>query len=147
MDLPYMNEAWLWFAAGLVFAVAEIFLPSFFLIFAAIATVTPIGCALLGYGFATQLIGFGLSLLASIFLLRPLFLEKYKNTKSIPSRTDRLLGATGSVSQTINPDLGPGRVTVMGEDWAAISPMTIQVGQAVKIVGVDGVVLSVKPLN
>lgn len=144
MDIPDIDLAWLWFAAGLFFALAEIFLPSFFMLFAAVATLAPIGAALLGFELTTQLIAFGLALLIAIFGLRPAFLKKFKVTQSIPSRADRLMGKTGTVSQTINPDGAPGRIDIMGEDWAALSREFIEAGHPAKVIGIDGGVLWVQ---
>lgn len=145
MDLSPTQAAWFWFGFGLILAAAEIFLPSFFMLFAALATLAPLAMALFNFGLSAQLASFGLAMAVSLFFVRPLLVKKIKKGKEVPSRSDRLMGARGHVTQKIDPSIGPGRVLVMGEDWAAFSKIVLAEGAAVEVIGADGIVLEVIP--
>ena len=145
-----MNEAishpWaLWIIATLVFGILEILLPSFYFIFASIASLVTALIAL-QFNWAAQMGGFSLTLLLSIALIRPRFVKKLHTSKDIPSRAGILVGKTGKVTESIDPVTGSGRVMVHGEDWAAKSTHSIAEGKTITVEGADGIILKVKEI-
>ena len=68
------------------------------------------------------------------------FLRRYR----IQTGTEAMVGARAEVLEDCAPD---GRVTVGGEIWNARSERPIVAGQAVRIVGVEGLTLSVEPVG
>jgi membrane protein implicated in regulation of membrane protease activity len=85
-----------------------------------------------------------LILLASLRMLRPRFLSKL-DSQGVPTRTEALVGKPGIVTETVDPNLGTGRVRVLGEDWAAQSDTALPVGTLVHVDGANGIVLNVLP--
>ena len=133
-----------WVAAAVVFAILELVLPYFGLIFAALA-------ALVAAGVSTQTphplaaaIAFALALLAGLLLLRPKLVHRLQSKKHLPSRTESLKGRTGQVTTAISGTPLQGRVEVDGQDWAATSIEPLAIGTSVVIEGADGIVLQVK---
>jgi membrane protein implicated in regulation of membrane protease activity len=61
----------------------------------------------------------------------------------VPSRTDKLVGQRGVVTEAIDPVRGTGRVNAGGEDWAARSEAPLPVGAEIVVDGSDGIVLRV----
>ena len=138
LDGPAMG----WLALALIAAVAEVSIPHFGLVFAAIGAVAAAGVAALGLTLPGQLVVFVVVLSASVLLLRRRFLSRLGGA-GLPSRTEQLTGKDAVVTQAIDPTVGGGRVNVGGEDWAARSGDAIAVGTRVRVVGADGIVLEV----
>jgi membrane protein implicated in regulation of membrane protease activity len=61
----------------------------------------------------------------------------------VPSRTEKLMGQRGVVTEAIDPVRGTGRVNVGGDDWAATADKVLAVGAEVVVDGADGIVLRV----
>ncbi len=72
--------------------------------------------------------------------------KKITRPESEPVGALRLFGAIGLVVQDIKPP-GYGRVKVTGEEWLAESTQDISAGTKVRVLGVDGTRLIVKPLE
>lgn len=100
----------------------------------------------LGVPLAGQLIGFVVSALALAAALRPRLLRRLHGSKGVISRTDALIGQTGTVTHTIDPIAASGRILVGGHDWAASSTERIEAGALVEVLGSDGIVLLVQPV-
>jgi len=85
-------------------------------------------------------------LVVAILLVALLILPRFRaklGAQGVPSRTEALLGKTGIVTETIDRNLGTGRVRIAGEDWAAQSESTLTIGSLVRVEGADGIVLRV----
>ena len=144
-------EDWLiWFLAGIVLVVAEMFTAAgFWLVSLAV------GCAAAGLlglvpfvGLAVQTIAFAGVSLASMIGLRPLMLRRFQLGPGAGVRTgvDALLGKRGVVLERIDPVSRQGRVKVEGEDWRGVSvdDTPIEVGARVTVIQVDGTTLVVE---
>jgi membrane protein implicated in regulation of membrane protease activity len=83
-------------------------------------------------------------LLAFLRKLKPRLFSKL-DAPGVPSRTEALIGKAGIVTETVDPDIGTGRVRVLGEDWAAQSGTVLPVGTLIHVNGADGIVLNVLP--
>jgi membrane protein implicated in regulation of membrane protease activity len=131
-----------WFALAIVAAIVEVSLPHFGFVFVAVAAIVAAFTAAVSGGAALQFSAFAVTLVASLVLVRP-HLTSRLGSRGVPSRTDVLIGRDGLVTQAIDPLLGPGRVSVGGEDWAARCPEALGVGTRVRVVAADGIVLEV----
>ena len=115
MDTPTLAWAILAIAA----AVVEVLTPQFGFIFISAGAVAGALVNTFGGGLAWQLLSFAVIVTVSLTLIRPRMLGWLDHAPGVPSRTAPLIGKQGLVTETINPTLGTGRVTVAGEDWAA----------------------------
>lgn len=134
-----------WVTVAAVLAIAEILLPSFGTMFLSLGAVAAAAVAYAGADLVYQIGAFIVVSLTSMALLRRHFIAWFgRGRAGVPSRTDVLLGKQGIVTQTIEPtgEFG-GRVTVDGQDWAAVAAEKIPAGTSVKIESADGIVLKV----
>jgi len=136
--------ALLWIVVAIVAAVVEISIPHFGLIFVSVAAAAAAAAAAIGLGMIPQLVIFTVAVIASLTLLRPIFVKKLHGP-GVPGRTEALFGRDGIVTEAIDPISGTGRVNVGGQDWAARSGTTVAAGTVIKVVGADGIVLEVRP--
>lgn len=136
--------ALMWIVVAIVAGVVELSIPHFGLIFVSAAAVVAAGASAFGAGFVLQLLLFTVTLVASLSMLRPLFVKKLHGP-GVPSRTDALIGREGIVTEPIDPISGTGRVNVGGQDWAARSGASVASGTVIRVVGADGIVLEVRP--
>jgi len=131
-----------WLALALVSAIVEVSIPHFGLAFVAIGAIAAAVAAFFSIGVAGQLLVFAVGLVASLGLLRRTLLTRLSG-RGVPSRTEKLVGREGIVTQDIETTVGAGRVNVGGEDWAARSKTPIPSGTRIKVIGFDGIVLEV----
>jgi len=131
-----------WIGLAIVAIGVELVVTSFIFLFVAVAALVAALLAVLTLGLPLQLVVFALLALLLPVLLRRHMVERFSG-KGVPSRTDTLIGATGEVTETLDPIRGSGRVMVNGQDWAARSIGPVPAGARVKVVAADGIVLIV----
>lgn len=142
-----MSASIVWLLIGVAaFAIEASHLGLIFLFVGAGAIVAGILSAI-GIPLAGQLIGFVVGAIVFAALLRPRLLRRLHGSKGVISRTDALIGQTGTVTSTIDPVTHGGRILVAGSDWAAQSTERIEAGSLVEVLGSDGIVLLVAPLT
>jgi membrane protein implicated in regulation of membrane protease activity len=134
-----------WVTIAIFAAIVEISIPHFGVIFVSLAAAGSVGAALLGLAVPIQILAFIVVLGISWFFIRPRMLAGLGVAPGVPSRTEALVGASGIVTQDIDPTVGAGRVNVGGQDWAARSISPLASGTRVRVVGADGIVLEVTP--
>ena len=125
IELATMGLTTIWFAAGALFA--------FF-------------AALLGMNQGIQIGVFVVVSVVLLFFTRPLAV-KYLNTKTIKTNTEALVGKTARVIVDINNLKSQGQVVINGLEWTARSSddtVVFKIGDAVTIVGIEGVKLIVE---
>ena len=93
------------------------------------------------------LFAFGIGL--TYFLVRPIIMKYGYNSDKVKTNKDALIDKLGTVTEEINPIVNTGRVKIDGDDWKArsINNDIIQIGTTVKIIEIDSIILTVKPLN
>jgi membrane protein implicated in regulation of membrane protease activity len=140
------SHLWLLWMMGAVLAGAlEIIVPSFvFLLMSIAALITALIAS--SFSWIIQLESFSVILIGLLVLIRPRLIAKLQTGRTLPSRTQILLGKTGEVTEAIDPALGFGRVVVEGQDWAASAFLPIAAGKIVMIENSDGIVLQVKEI-
>lgn len=85
----------------------------------------------------------------TFFLVRPI-INKYGYRKSkVKTNQEALINKKGTITEEINPLNNTGRVSIDGDDWKAKTTRNkiIKVGETVKVVGIESIILVVKPLN
>ena len=126
--------------AGAAFLIGILVTIAAFLFFAAFSGTTY-------YGLAVQVeITIGVSLIVIALILIVIFYFGVKaQFKGVKTGKEALIGSRGIATTDIKPK---GIVRVMGEFWEATAKDTaISSGQAVEVVGMDGMFLLVKPVE
>lgn len=132
-----------WIGLAIVAIGVEFVATSFIFLFVGIAALVAALLAVLTVELRVQLVVFALLALLLPVVLRRSLLERFSG-RGVPSRTDALIGATGEVTEPIDPVRGTGRVIVNGQDWAARSGGPVPAGVRVDVVDADGIVLVVR---
>ena len=93
-------------------------------------------------------IWFVLGAAAALIATRPL-VKKLRAGKPVPTNLDRVIGAAGRVTETVDNSIASGAVYVDGKTWTARSAddSILPKGQMVRIVKMEGVKLFVEKLN
>jgi membrane-bound serine protease (ClpP class) len=131
---------------GIAMMVGEMLMPSFGalgiggIIAFVVGSIMLIDIEAPGYGVSWQLIG-GVALAAASMLL--LLMTMFARSRQRPVATGRE-EMIGSQAQVIEWRSGAGRVRIHGEIWSARGPAALKRGQAVRVVGIDGLTLKVE---
>jgi len=144
------NPGLLWFIAGLVLLLTELFAPSLILIFFGLgAWVVTALYLLFNIEFPTQLIVFAVSsIMLLVFLrkkLKPVFLGYVSSKQNSGQNMDDFFEKEAVVMARIEPGK-PGKVEFNGVAWDAMSDSSIDVDTRVKIIDRSGLKLKVVPL-
>ena len=136
---------WGWIVLAVFFFLTEIFTAGFVLLCFGIGALGAALVAFLGAGMAWQIVAFIVVTIAAVVLARP-FADRISRPGIQPIAGNRMIGKWGVVLQTVDPLEGTGMVRVESERWRAESMDSVQleVGDVVKVVGVDGVRLQVE---
>jgi membrane protein implicated in regulation of membrane protease activity len=136
---------WGWVVLAVFFFLVEIFTAGFVLLCFGIGALGAALAAFLGVSLAWQLVVFIAATIASVVLARP-FADRISRPGVQQIAGDRMIGKWGVVLQTVDPIEGKGMVRVESERWRAESTANVQleVGEVVRVVGVDSVRLQVE---
>ena len=139
-------EFWtLWVIAAIIFAIIEIYTPSFFIIWFSVGSI----CAAISSIFTDNpFIQVAIFTVVSVILILSTkkLTDKFITKKgSYKTNSDKLINKSAKVVETINPVEGLGRVKVGNENWKATSydGNIIEEGSMVTIKNIDGVTLVV----
>ncbi len=134
---------------GLLFMIAEAFVPSFGALGLGGITAFIVGSLMLwdetGPGFEVPLgiiLGFALASALVLIGLGTMLLRQRR--RPVVSGMEALLGTTGVALEDFD---GTGRIWIHSESWQARSDRPLKQGEAVRITGRNGLVLSVQPLD
>ena len=143
-----MEMTALWIGAIIVFGVVEALTAGLVSIWFVPGAVAGLIAAMAGAGILAQLVIFLAVSAAALAATRPL-VRKFTAGKAVPTNADRVLGAHGKVTETIDNDNAKGAVYVDGKTWTARSAggAVIPAGSLVEIERMEGVKLFVKPLE
>ncbi len=144
------NPGLLWFIAGLVLLLTELFAPSLILMFFGLgAWIVTVLYLLFTIGLPTQLIVFAVSsILLLVFLrkkLKPVFLGYVSSKHNSGQNMDDFFEKEAVVVARIEPGK-PGKVEFNGVDWDAVSDCILDVDARVRIIDRNGLRLKVAPL-
>lgn len=132
---------------GLAFIVAEVFMPSFGALGIGGVIAFVVGSIILldtdvpGYDVAWQLI-LTAALLSAAIMFGIVTLALQSRKRAVVSGKEQMIGAAG---ETLEAFSEAGRVRVMGEDWRARTRVPLAAGQRIRVVGIDGLTLTVEP--
>ena len=96
-----------------------------------------------GYSVAWPLIAAVAALSAAFFIGVVIMALKARN-RNVVSGQEEMIGAPGEALENFK---GHGRVRVHSEEWQARSSAVLKRGQKVKVVGIEGLILTVEPYN
>jgi hypothetical protein len=143
------NPGLLWFLAGVILLITELFSPTLILMFFGFgAWIVAAVYLLSAIGLAFQLAIFAASSLILLSLLRkrlkPLF-KGYTTSRQKPGQDlDDFLGREATVTEAIDPGK-PGKIEYNGVTWTAESDTGLEAGMRVRITGRSGLKLTVVP--
>lgn len=133
---------------GLLFMIGEAFLPSFGSLGLGGIIAFVVGSLMLwdetgpGYEIPLSLIlGFALASGVMIMGLGTMLIRQRR--RAVVSGAEQMLGATGVALADFD---GLGRVRVHGESWQARCDQPLRRGEAIRVIRLDGLILSVQPL-
>ncbi len=132
---------------GIAFMVAEVFMPSFGALGIGGVIAFVVGSIILldtdvpGYDVAWQLI-IAVALLSSAIFFGVVALALKARGRAVVSGREQMIGATGEALEAFTAS---GRVQVMGEQWRARTRVPLAAGQRIRVVGIDGLTLTVEP--
>jgi hypothetical protein len=132
-------EMWLWLT--LVLLILEIFTSGFFIGAFAVSTLAAAGAAWLDVGRNGQLLVFALVTIGSLVWIRPAVM-KLLATSRVETNAGSLVGQAGMVTDSVLAG-GVGRVRLSNEEWRATSDTNLAVGDAVRVLAVQGNTLTV----
>lgn len=137
--VPETMHIILWAVAFVFFLVLEIANGAgLFSVWFALAALLSMICAILKLPFLAQFIVFVVGSIVLVIATRPL--SKKINRKAIPTNFELDVGKTATVIESIDNDIGKGRVKLDGTDWAArsVDGSHIPEGAVVTVVEVSG---------
>ena len=137
----------IWLGITIIAAVVEAAVPALVSIWFVPGGILALVASLAGGPMALQVALFFLGSAAALALTRPLARRLLKPGPT-STNADRVIGATAVVTEAVDNIQGAGRVSVMGNSWAARSERageTIPTGETVTVVRIEGVKLIVAP--
>ena len=142
-----VNWHWWMYAAILLF-ILELFTPGFILACLGVGAVTASFLAYIGFNLDTQLIGFAVTTLLSLFIIRPMLYKKGAAQDKIKTNTDALINRTARVTEEINWEVNSGRVSIDGDIWRAKSSSEeiIIVNEHVIVESIESTIVTVKKI-
>lgn len=134
---------------GISFMVAEAFLPSFGALGIGGVTAFVVGSIILmdtdveGYTIAWPLIAV-VAAVSAAFFIGVMFMALKARRRRVVSGKEEMIGAIGEALENFK---GAGRVRVHSEEWQARSESPLKRGQKVKVIAIEGLMLTVEPHN
>ena len=139
-----IDPGWLWLIGGVLLLILEVIAPGFFLVFiGAAAIATGLFTVLFGLGSPAQLALFALYAVIAVMVGRKFYANRSADSTDplLNDRVGRLVGKSVTVVAAV--DEHGGRVRVGDSEWSARGGPA-QVGERVRITGVDGNCLKVE---
>ena len=146
----FTSNLWLiWIIISILCLILELSSGDFLILCFAIGAAVSAILAGCGASLTVQIILFAVVSALSLLLVRPALIKKlHKPHRERLSNAEAMIGKTGRVSETIEAG-GYGRVAVDGDDWKAVSANgeAIEAGTRVRIVKMDSIIVTVKPIG
>lgn len=149
MDYLLQHLWTIWAILAVVCLIMEMSSGDFYITCFGVGAVVALVVSLFDVPFWGQVVVFAIFSVLSIWLLRPHLVAWLNSGGSHRvSNADAILGREGEVTQTVLAG-GFGRVKLDGDDWKAQtdSLSDIPVGQRVRIVGRDSIIVKVEPVE
>lgn len=134
----------IWIFVAIVFIILELITTSFFLVWFGVSAIVAAILNYLGFDIYVQVIAF---VVVSLILI--LSTRKFANRISPESKkkttAERLIGKDAKVTRQF--DANTFVVEVAGEEWSAHSNDPIMVGDTVRVVGINSIILIVEKID
>ncbi len=143
-------EIWhYWIIAAILFFLMEIFIPSFLMASIGIGCILAFIGAVFKVPLSIQIILFIIGTMAGIMSIRPLMKKYAYSKKAVKTNAGGLVGRIGKVKEEINEAENTGCVAIDGDLWKSTSLKNeiIKVGEKVRVVNIDSIILTVEPLE
>ena len=142
-----LNWHW-WMYAAIILFIIELFTPGFIVACLGIGSVIASLIAYIGLDLDAQLIGFAVSTLLSLFVIRPMLYNKNGAEDKIQTNTEALIGRKARVTEIINSTLNTGRVSIDGDVWRAksVDGETIEINNQVQVLSINSTIVTVKKI-
>ena len=143
-----LSSPWLlWFLAGVVLFLLELFVPGFVLFFFALGAWMAAGGAwLFEVGLNGQILIFLIASILSLVSLRSLVRKVFSGDRAEGDRADQVMAPPGTRC-VVTVDIAPpaeGKVKYSGSSWRAQALERIDAGEMVEIVRQEGLLMMVK---
>ncbi len=132
-----------WLCAMVVFLIVEAVTPALISVWFALGALAAGICTYFGMGVSSSMVVFAVVSAVSLVVFKK-FYNKNLMPEHEPTNADRLIGAKGIVTTTIEPIAATGVVEVLGNVWSAKADETIEMGSQVEVLKIEGVKLVVK---
>ena len=143
-------EAWhIWVIVALVFVIVEIFTTGFAVMCISFGCLFGAAVSLFELDVKWQLLAFAVGTVLAFLTVRPLVYKFfYKKGQEVKTNAEALVGRRALVTERVGDEMHPGRVTVDGDDWKAISldAEPIEVGETVEIMAINSIIVTVKKI-
>ena len=139
---------YIWLIIAGIFLILEIITVGFLVFWLGVAALIAMISSFITSNIIIQTAIFVIFSVILLFATRPL-VNKFVNTKTIPTNAFSIIGKTALVVQEINPIKETGQIKINGEVWTAESEnnQVIDEGSEVEILEIKGVKAIVKPIH
>lgn len=137
-----------WLIVALLLLIVELFTASFGVVCFSFGAAAAGIAAYCGLSNLWQLFIFSAVSFVAFVFIRP-FVVKFllKKKDEVITNADAIVGRQAIVTEEINSDKNTGRVKIDGDDWKAEASEFIAVGEKVKVLSRDSIILKVKSLK
>lgn len=142
-----MDAGYWWLIAAVLLVLTELVTGGFAAVCFAFGALMAAVAAFAGTSYEWWIGLFSVGSLLALVFARPFMLRYFTRDKdSLATNTSALIGRRVTVSETIDPAAGTGRVKVDGDEWRAVPEGggVIPAGTVVEILRQDSVILTVK---
>ncbi len=143
-------EIWhLWVLAAILFFILEIFIPSFLMASIGMGCIFAFLGAVLNAPMPLQIVLFIAGTVTGFVGVKPLMMNYAYRKKVLKTNAGGLVGRIGKVTEEIDESKNTGCVAIDGDQWKSIplSGEIIPLGEKVRVVNIDSIVLTVESLE
>ena len=134
----------IWIFIAIVFIILELITTTFFLIWLGVGSIVAAVLNYLGFDIYVQFSSF-IILSAILILLTRRFANQITSQSDKKTTAERLIGRKAKVVRQIDNDTFV--VSVSGEEWSAHTNDSIDIGETVKVVGINSIILIIEKID
>ena len=134
----------IWIFIAIVFIILELITTAFFLVWFGIGAIVAAILNYLGFDIYVQFVAFAVVSLVLILSTRR-FADRITPESGKKTTAERLVGRTAKVLRQIDENTYV--VSVDGEEWSAHTNDPVNIGDAVKVVGINSIILIIEKME
>ncbi len=134
----------IWVLLAIVFIILELTTNTFVLLWLGIGSIVAAVLNYLGFDIYIQFVAFVVLSVILILSTRK-FANRITPQNGRKTTAERLIGKTAKVSRQIDENTFV--VSVAGEEWSAHTNDSIDIGDSVKVVGIDSIILIIEKID